>query len=1098
MLQYYADKGTCQCRDVASCPKFAKDCACPTGLDRICETCQIGMDANGTKCATPGAHGCNKIPAYSCPASECTQWGCSCFDPTTKKGTLGQVYTDDEHTGTATCLVSDGKPQCLKGNVVEDETQCCRNAHGGQQPDHGICQDWNANGTACMNRMKPEQDGTYKCGITSCCGESGNKNIFGPANKQEETSGSDMVTCSAQYENEKITLSCTLQKDASDDTVLQGQFSPAGPGTRTHHHKQRVGGRGKKGMVAAEGRRRRFEMASLKELVQLLDRGLLSPEEFIAMKRDLMHQIDAAVDVSSGTKLLLTGTQSKVLLHLLSSVSGRDQPSSEVQEKAPRLVNSVSMASPSAAHSQRRLLGPPGGGNSYDGGYVLLVTQVQFSKCGQSCQEFSEMLEKSPQPQDFSNFTFQDQVATAFSAHFPSHTFSFAGIQSIDSESINVFWKVQSSTERDSNGLFDLDVFSRATILANETSIRTASECCGLQVQGKWGSCGSANQCSANAALQNGTTSIGLMQLPIFTQDTLQLMPSVCGDGTVQSFDHIQPLLQKLDVEDDIEECDLGHSYNNKYSACSDGNDSGYQADKQCKCNSKLNFRLDSSLGSTCMCHQKDPEVCKPTVFTGSESNPSTDANNDITLSIDFQDKVIASTTRPMVIEIVGLTGSQTSTTQVDVDCIVPFESSCNLTLGVLKPDSSNLAEADAWTWGKGDWTKDTGTLKFTVLSNIQAKKAGATTRLALKIRLKNRAEAQKGVRPYLRICGRTSWPAEIPIYAGFDPTRYSGQPLLASNGFVIDGTKNCTEGCAFQKVNAQGLKQAVASIFLGVLDNSSSLKISLTEAVVGRGVSSVMKTRLPKPGPEVTCNPVSVEDPSPTCSSFAGLSSTMLDVKLNGVQELSSGVAIQMAVDSSVVRRRGGCYTTATKTLTICLPGLVDLYRFNESSKAWETDTPPLDLDSVPASVSKSGIKSFSTWTPLATPKCCDYEGTGKACGDKVCLLPGQATKNEVRILLGDGTLTKMPSVGLTDRPAFKTIDEIKNSYSSSSGSTSALKIRSGWQQMCPSGPDETNTVHCDSNLASQAGRQWFPARHVASVCLDIMCARVSVFLFA
>ena len=50
----------------------------------------------------------------------------------------------------------------------------------------------------------------------------------------------------------------------------------------------------------------------------------------------------------------------------------------------------------------------------------------------------------------------------------------------------------------------------------------------------------------------------------------------------------------------------------------------------------------------------------------------------------------------------------------------------------------------------------------------------------------------------------------------------------------------------------------------------------------------------------------------------------------------------------------------------------------------------------------------------------CCDYEGTGVSCGDAVFTdyNAGDSNDGEVKIQLGEGTLSKMPAVDFTDRP--------------------------------------------------------------------------------
>ena len=59
-------------------------------------------------------------------------------------------------------------------------------------------------------------------------------------------------------------------------------------------------------------------------------------------------------------------------------------------------------------------------------------------------------------------------------------------------------------------------------------------------------------------------------------------------------------------------------------------------------------------------------------------------------------------------------------------------------------------------------------------------------------------------------------------------------------------------------------------------------------------------------------------------------------------------GAKLQLNINktaASPYRSRGGCYTTSTNTLTVCLPGKVGLYLFNETTKSWPAYRPPQSM---------------------------------------------------------------------------------------------------------------------------------------------------------
>ena len=229
--------------------------------------------------------------------------------------------------------------------------------------------------------------------------------------------------------------------------------------------------------------------------------------------------------------------------------------------------------------------------------------------------------------------------------------------------------------------------------------------------------------------------------------------------------------------------------------------------------------------------------------------------------------------------------------------------------IGVVNPKSSITGSDDAWNWGKGTWEQDTGTLKFAVLQSIPAEAPTLTVRIVLT----NRDVAQDAVRPYLRICGATSWASDMTdgsTYPGFDIEGYSGPALLGSHMQTLsDCPSTAEQDCPLRKATGQGpAEQIVGAV---QFESGGSVEIGTPEALVNRGISMHMYAALPQPGVLVPCNDATTSDPTPTCSTLAGKLGTVLTVKS---ASLTSNPLLQLRVDTSVLRRRGGCIVTDTK----------------------------------------------------------------------------------------------------------------------------------------------------------------------------------------
>jgi hypothetical protein len=311
-------------------------------------------------------------------------------------------------------------------------------------------------------------------------------------------------------------------------------------------------------------------------------------------------------------------------------------------------------------------------------------------------------------------------------------------------------------------------------------------------------------------------------------------------------------------------------------------------------------------------------------------------------------------------------------------------------------------------------------------------------------------------------------------------------------------------------------------SILTAATKRPRTTKPSDDQALMGCGVSDAMEQSVPLPGPSVR------GDTIPTYSTFAGKRGSLLRVDVNSGAEPAVGVNLELNIDDSIVRRRGGCYFYDSMNVTLCLRGKVGLYKFNAVGQFWEKDAAvnpweeevnpsfwkidddeshtidllelmaaveitsnsshefetlsdifqradlnddlAIDEDeytSLSSKVSTTNVTSSSTWAALATSPCCDYEGTGAPCGDKILRLPWMdyyGSESKVKILLGDGVFSNKPGFPLTDRPAFKSVDDVLASRAVGSMPT-PMKLRSGWRQLCPS---QIGDEPCEGNVAS------------------------------
>ena len=191
--------------------------------------------------------------------------------------------------------------------------------------------------------------------------------------------------------------------------------------------------------------------------------------------------------------------------------------------------------------------------------------------------------------------------------------------------------------------------------------------------------------------------------------------------------------------------------------------------------------------------------------------------------------------------------------------------------------------------------------------------------------------------------------------------------------------------------------------------------------------------------------------------SSFIGAQDSMIFALMvcNGVptygRELGATMTVHLQVDTAELRSAGGCYTTETSTARICVPSYVGAYAFNSQKMEWQG---PSQLDA--ASISASQITYTTTSTSdnwfgaVSALQCCDYDGLASSCGDMVCMAEGGGLRADSPGTLGDGTLSKMPTLTNSARPAVADLSKLTEYHTKGTSGVLSFKTRSGWQKVC------------------------------------------------
>jgi hypothetical protein len=526
-----------------------------------------------------------------------------------------------------------------------------------------------------------------------------------------------------------------------------------------------------------------------------------------------------------------------------------------------------------------------------------------------------------------------------------------------------------------------------------------------------------------------------------------------CGDGVLQP---------------DTELCDEGSAMS-EVTSCNN-----------CRCNT--GFVYDQETGM-CICSTSQPDPVIEAVETSSVQG----LENNLTFAVELKSGVIGvrkvrnkhTLPSPVIVTISGLHGTtavQSEPGVVAITCrhAIPgvWTDGCKLGLQQLKTVGPFANETD-WRYGFAQWNQSAGTLKFAVLGPLAGGGSQSLERtFHLSFTVTNAPSVQSERRPEVSVCAKRAANAassykKLGIYdaelaRGNDPLSDTGY-ILGANAKRLDAsTQNQT--VEFMKdvtvagdteTEIQTLSVLRVTVPGGSMPPNSELIVYGQEAEVDRGLVRLMDRRIP------------LRERGNMNSVLAGKAKTMVKLTLRDKTTKkilafnNDEVRLAIEVDTPLVRVRGGCYTPESNVVTVCLAGYVGLYKYDGSKRGWHfvPDVKQLDEEAqLPAHVSRTYTRleskvlrdesSSTSYVVLTTPPCNDYMGSGRAGGDKVCLT-ASATHTPAYATLGGGTISKMPAIEKTSRPAFASKAALLSYSDSMTGGNVQYTPRKSWQKV-------------------------------------------------
>jgi len=362
--------------------------------------------------------------------------------------------------------------------------------------------------------------------------------------------------------------------------------------------------------------------------------------------------------------------------------------------------------------------------------------------------------------------------------------------------------------------------------------------------------------------------------------------------------------------------------------------------------------------------------------------------------------------------------------------------------------------EETPFRYGYGTWTQETGTFT-TILGEPPQDRLCATSslpcdpiknfdtaHLILRFTIQNPWTGQDSIHPTVTICTQ---PAMIPAN---DET---SRPVLGASvlhrrpgQYELQATKY------WETIARVKLPQALAA--------DVDVSLDLREDV--RGVTGKQLSRLPQGG------------------QLGGHMGTVLVVGADVADGVDLEMELQMVVDVEQGRIGGGCVDSDDKTLRVCVSGWPVLSKFIVESETWEPVGPRSPENKFKQVLdTNTSLPQAATFAIISTVPCCNYEGEGRSCGDKVCVNSEDPSNfdNEVVALLGGLTGSKMPSITASTRPTAE--QDFEEYLLSLESGTMSLRTIGPWFAVVP--PDDPY-FGCTAEQPGWDSQSvgWLPAR--------------------
>ena len=375
------------------------------------------------------------------------------------------------------------------------------------------------------------------------------------------------------------------------------------------------------------------------------------------------------------------------------------------------------------------------------------------------------------------------------------------------------------------------------------------------------------------------------------------------------------------------------------------------------------------------------------------------------------------------------------------------------------------------WRYGFAEWDQSAGELKFVVLEALDGSGSSEMRTFHLSFTVTNADSVQDRRRPEVSVCAQraANTGSSYTNLGLYDAENVRGNNPLSDTGYILGATCRRRDSSSdplaleFRKdVRVDGVtaNRAVLRVTVpgGSMPPNSELILCGEESEVDKGLVRGMDRRIP------------FKENGDIESVLAGKGNTMVELRLQDKDtkdkvSLQSGeIALEIAVDTPQVRVRGGCYTPESNIVTVCLGGYVGLYKYDDSGRqsgsggtgwVFVSDDRQVDLQApLPAHNSRTYTKLTSkllgdvsaSYAVFTTPPCNDYKGSGRAGGDKVCLDDAQG---KAKAFLGGGTISKMPSIDKTSRPAVDSQSAMDVYLNSMAGEDVKYLPRKSWQKV-------------------------------------------------